>query len=83
MAVSHFQRFLSEATTPDPDPTRRLSEDQLYGLYISWCQANHCPPASDSDFRAAIRQHHVRLPSLRITGPAAADYILATYRALI
>lgn len=83
MTVSHFDRFLIEATTPDLDPTHRLSEDQLYGLYVSWCRLNHRLPASDADFRAATRQHHGHVSRRRMTGPAAADYILATYPVMI
>ncbi|WP_115788326.1 hypothetical protein [Arthrobacter silvisoli] len=84
MAVSEIGRFLAEATVPDTDPTRCLGLDQLFGLYISWCGLNHHAPGTEADFRAAIKQHGINLsaPGLRKTGPAAMDYILATYPAL-
>ncbi|MBB6402871.1 hypothetical protein [Arthrobacter sp. AZCC_0090] len=84
MALSHFERFLAEATTPDPDATHILGQDQLYGLYLSWCLLGNSAPASESEFRAALKEHRIRVPApgLRGTGPAATDYILATYPAL-
>ncbi len=84
MAISHFGRFLAEATIPDPDPTRSLGLDELFGLYISWCQVHHHVPANEADFRSAMKEHGIKVPvpGLRITGPAAMDYILASYPAL-
>jgi hypothetical protein len=81
MTVSQFRRFLAEATTRDPDNTCALGEDQLYGLYISWCLLENRTPATEAEFRAAMREHHIHLPArgLRGTGPAAKDYILASY----
>ena len=84
MAVSHFDSFLDEATVPDFDPTRRLGQEQLFGLYLSWCRLHDSAPASEADFRAALKQHRIRPsgPGLRMTGPAATDYILNTYPVL-
>ncbi|MBT2537565.1 hypothetical protein [Arthrobacter sp. ISL-69] len=85
MAVSHFDRFLSEATAPDHDGDLSLRKDQLYGLYTSWCILNQSIPAAGSAFWSAMKHHRIR-PSdsrLRMTGPAAADYILATYPVLV
>ncbi|MFD8237488.1 hypothetical protein ACFV20_37180, partial [Streptomyces sp. NPDC059696] len=76
MDASHFQRFLIEATTEDPDPTNGLVEEQLYGLYISWCLLNGRTPKPETDFHVAMKEHHVDLHRLGITGPAATDYIL-------
>jgi hypothetical protein len=85
MAVSHFDRFLSEATAPDQDGDLSLRKDQLYGLYTSWCMLNQSVPARGADFWSAMRKHRIRSSDsgLRMTGPAAADYILATYPALV
>lgn len=85
MAVSHFDRFLSEATAPDQDGGLSLRKDQLYGLYTSWCLLNQSAPAAGADFWSAMKAHRIRSSNsgLRMTGPAAADYIMATYPALI
>jgi hypothetical protein len=85
MAVTHFDRFLSEATAPDYDGGLSLRKDQLYGLYTSWCLVNNSTPARGADFWSAMKGHRIRRSDsgLRMTGPAAADYILATYPALV
>ena len=85
MAVSHFDRFLNEATAPDQHGGATLKKDQLYGLYTSWCLLNQSTPADAADFWTAMKARHIR-PSdsrLRMTGPAAADYILSSYPALV
>jgi hypothetical protein len=81
MMISHFQRFLDEATIPDPESDPPLGPDCLYGLYTSWCLLHRISPVSDIAFRAGMRScgidiHHIRL---EMTGPAAANYILASY----
>ncbi len=80
MATSHFERFLLDATVPD-ETCRPLGPDCLYGLYVSWCMLHSITPAADREFRAAMGRrgvdvHHNRR---RMVGPAAADYLLATY----
>ncbi|MHA7200322.1 hypothetical protein [Arthrobacter alkaliphilus] len=84
MAVSNFGRFLDEATIPNLDPTRRLGQEQLFGLYLSWCRLHDNVPASETDFRAAMKQHRIRSSDsgFWMTGPAATDYILSTYPVL-
>ena len=79
MPTSNFEDFLNEATAPDTDST--LGPDCLYGLYISWCLSHNLVPAADGAFRAAMHQCGIDVHNsgLRMTGPAAADYILATY----
>lgn len=80
MATSHITRFLLDATVPDEtqDP---LGTDCLYGLYTSWCILHHIKPLDDFEFRSAIRRHGVDPSSSRrrMTGPAAGNYILASY----
>lgn len=78
--ISHFQRFLDEATVPDPEAAV-LGPDCLYGLYVSWCLLHRIRPVTDIDFRTGmdhcgIDMHHCRL---EMSGPAAADYILSSY----
>ena len=81
MAPSHFQQFLSDATSPDPDTDSPLGPDCMYGLYTSWCLIQGLAPKSDSSFRAGMRRCGVNLRGTRrrMKGRAAADYILASY----
>ena len=81
MATSHFEQFLNEATVPAPDTDCPLQPDCLYGLYVSWCILNRLDPKPDDAFRAAMRRNGIDVQDsrLRMNGPAAADYILASY----
>lgn len=85
MAHSQFDLFLNEATYLDPASEFTLDRDRLYGLYTSWCFINQQKPGSESAFWTAMNHrrithgHH----GLRMKGPAAADYILASYPALV
>jgi hypothetical protein len=83
MATSHFERFLHEATVPD-ETHCPLEPDCLYGLYTSWCLLHRISPAPEITFRDAMGRSvvHRRHSRLRMTGPAAADYILASYPAM-
>lgn len=80
--TSHFQQFLREATIRDPGAAGDLlGPDSFYGLYISWCLLHGITPVPDTDFRAGMRRcgidiHH---SGLAMTGPAAADYIVASH----
>lgn len=58
-----------------------MGSDCLYGLYTSWCLLHRINPAAEITFRAAMQRCGVdrRQRRLRMTGPAAADYILASY----
>lgn len=81
MAVSHFDRFLNEATAPDQDGDLSLRKDQLYGLYTSWCLLTHSPAAPPRVLFRALKDLHGISPAsngLAMTGPAATDYILAS-----
>jgi hypothetical protein len=82
MATSHFEQFLLKATVPD-DAHCPLGPDCLYGLHTSWCLLQHINPAPDITFRAAMHRRGIRRRNsrLRMTGLAAADYILASYPA--
>lgn len=84
MPASHFQQFLNEATTSDPFSASPLGPDCLYGLYVSWASLHGLTPRPDQAFRAGMRRCgvNVRNSRLRMTGPAAADYILSSYPAV-
>jgi hypothetical protein len=83
MAHSQFDQFLTEATCPDHESGRTLDDDTLYGLYTSWCHLSQQEPQAEHVFWDAI-SHRVRPGAcLRMTGPAAADYIMCSYRAVV
>lgn len=81
MAASHFEQFLDQTTIPVLDTDCPLTPDCLYGLYVSWCALHGIEPRPDFTFRAGMYRCGVDVHDtrLRMVGPAAADYILATY----
>lgn len=83
-ASAHIDRFLAEATTEGTDDGNSLRKDQLYGLYISWCLLHNAAPHPVSGFWAALKAHRIKpgRSRLRMAGPAATDYILASHPAL-
>ncbi|MFE4226554.1 hypothetical protein ACFRJ8_01560 [Arthrobacter sp. NPDC056886] len=85
MATSQFDQFLQEATIQDSGSDHALGKDCLYGLYTSWCFLNQITPQAEDAFWAAMqaKQIHPERTRLRMKGPAAADYILASYPALV
>jgi hypothetical protein len=84
MAHSQFDIFLAEATQLDKASDRSLDDDRLYGLYTSWCFINQQPPGMESAFWAAMKQRITPgRNGLRMKGPAAADYILASSPGLV
>ncbi|UKA66009.1 hypothetical protein LFT44_16125 [Arthrobacter sp. FW306-05-C] len=84
MASSQFQLFLDEATISDPSRDHPLGPDCLYGLYVSWAALHGLTPKPDQAFRAGMLRCgvDVRNCRLRMTGPAAAVYILSSYPAV-
>ncbi len=82
MAISHFERFLLDATVPD-STLSPLGPDCLYGLYTNWCLLHNITPVEDITFRSAMERCGVKLSSSRrrMAGPAAMEYILASYPA--
>jgi len=84
MAQTHFDQFLQEATYRDREPGNNLGRDSLYGLYTSWCCVSGKEPQAEHVFWAAMRQRHSAGEFLHLKKcPAAADYILASYPALV
>ncbi|HEY3572800.1 MAG TPA: hypothetical protein VGK98_03120 [Arthrobacter sp.] len=85
MAHSQFAQFLEEATTTDDQADSPLGRDCLYGLYTSWCFLHQRTPRAESSFWAAMKKRHIHPGSngLRMTGPAAADYIMASYPGVV
>ncbi|MEE2523140.1 hypothetical protein V1639_12420 [Pseudarthrobacter sp. J75] len=79
MSSPHFEAFLAEATREEPDVEAGLSRDELYGVYISWCLMNNEEARPATALWAALRAQGTVPDSNRLvmTGPAAADYIIA------
>jgi hypothetical protein len=83
VAHSQFDQFLHEATCPAQESEKALDQDSFYGLYTSWCLLAETTPQAEPTLWAAIEQRVAPGARLRVTGPAAADYILASYPAVI
>jgi hypothetical protein len=83
MAHSQFDQFLSEATYLDRESDSTLNGDSLYGLYISWCYLSGTTPKAERTFWAAMNQRVSPGQCLKMKGPAAADYILSSYQAVV
>ena len=92
MTASTYSLFLADSIAPD-EPNHGLTDDELYRVYTSWCLLRRECPTSSPAFWAAMRERGIpdrrRIakgvirPGLRMTGPAAADYILASQPSLI
>jgi hypothetical protein len=93
MSVPNCTRFLAECITCDPGKQSGLCDDEMYGLYLSWCFLNGEKSCSDTSLWAAMRQqahlkpHHEAgrrvWTGLSMTGPAAVDYILSSQPSLV
>jgi hypothetical protein len=93
MSVPNYARFLSECFVQDIERQPALSEDEVYGVYVSWCLLNGEQPGSTSSLWAAMdqcghsKQHRItgrhEWPGLAMRGPAAVDYILSSQPSLI
>jgi hypothetical protein len=82
MTKTRLEDFLNACVAPDPDGNG-LSMDELYGVYLSWCGLEGAAPAGGGAFSAGLRAANVRpayrggrCPGLRMTGPAACDYLV-------
>ncbi|WP_458781190.1 hypothetical protein [Arthrobacter sp. D3-16] len=93
MSVPNYTRFLSECLIQDPERQPGLREDDIYGVYVSWCLLNGQQPGSTASLWAAMdQQGHIKQhrgagrdewPGLSIKGPAAVDYILSSQPSLL
>ncbi|GGH91158.1 hypothetical protein GCM10007170_06650 [Arthrobacter liuii] len=84
MAQTPFDQFLQETTYRDREPGKHLDRDTLYGLYTSWCCVSGKEPQTEHDFWAAMRERLGAGEFLHMKKcPAVADYILASYPALV
>lgn len=80
MPATHFEDFLAEAVVPDREPGLGLGRDELYGLYTSWCLIKKAQLQPPESLWAAMLANGIDPDSnnLSMTGPAAADYIVAS-----
>lgn len=93
MSAQNFRLFLSECLAPVPGKQPGLSDDELYGLYLSWCLLHARKPGPATSLWAAVRQEGYQQqqhrggrnewPELCMTGPAAVDYILTSRPSLL
>lgn len=93
MSAPDYSRFLSECIIHDPEEQPGLREDEMYGVYLSWCLMNQQQFVSDHAFWAAKstrgynRSHHGAgrqiCPGLGMKGQAAVDYILSSQPSII
>jgi hypothetical protein len=93
MTTTDYARFLTACICADQDLDEGLADDELYGVYISWCILQRERPEPSTAFWTAMRELGIRehrrasrgfiRPGLRMTGPAAVDYILARRPVLV
>lgn len=93
MSVAACPRFLAECIIPAPDKGPALRDDDLFGVYLSWCLLNGKRPATDMAFWAALSESGYNRqkrdaennvwPGLVMKGPAALDYILSSQPSLV
>ena len=93
MTDSEYTRFLADCITVEPGDDSGLTEDEMYGVYVSWCILNRINPRMPAVFWTAMARggHDQRRleagryfrPGLRMTGPAAVDYILSSQPSLV
>jgi hypothetical protein len=93
METSDYARFIQDCVAAGTAEDHGLTDDQLYGVYVSWCGLDGQPAACCEAFRAAMAYFglHAKLqnnrrniwPGLRMTGPAALDYILTSRPSLV
>jgi hypothetical protein len=84
LAHSQFDQFLQEATYKDHESGASLDGDSLYGLYTSWCCVSQQKPQPEHVFWGAMTQRLSPGEGLRMKKcPAAADYILTSYPAMV
>jgi hypothetical protein len=85
MDATQFDQFIAEALTTERETDTVLGPDELYGLYTSWCLIHQLQPAAPGPLFTALSERSIDPQNceLAMTGPAAADYILASAPSLI
>ena len=82
MLKSPLHEFVNDCIARNQDADG-LTQEELYGLYLSWCSLRGSTPAPARTFRAGLRAVNIQpdhpgglCTGLAMTGPAACDYIL-------
>ncbi len=82
MLKSPLHEFVNDCIARNQDADG-LTQEELYGLYLSWCSLRGSTPAPARTFRAGLRAANIRpnhrgglCTGLAMTGPAARDYIV-------
>jgi hypothetical protein len=82
MLKSPLQEFVHDCIARNQDADG-LTQEELYGLYLSWCSLRGTPPAPARTFRAWLRAVNIQpdhrgglCAGLAMTGPTACDYIV-------
>jgi hypothetical protein len=93
MSIPKYSRFLSDCFMSDLERQPALREDEVYGVYLSWCMLNAEQPGSTTSLWEAMhKQGHTKQhrtsgrhewPGLSMKGPAAVDYILSSRPTLL
>ena len=87
MESRDYARFVQDCLA-DTLEEQTLTEDQVFGVYLSWCSLLAQAPGPCESFWAAMAElglherygnnRGVMRLGLRMTGPAALNYILAS-----
>ena len=82
MTATHFELFVAEALTTERETDTQLTPDDLY---TSWCLIHRTQPEAPAALWASLKEQGIDPEDceLAMTGPAAADYILASAPSLI
>lgn len=93
MEIRDYNRFIKDCIAVDPADDHGLTEDEMYGVYLSWCALHRRTPKPCKSFWTAMSElglpeqyennHRHTRPGLRMTGPAALDYILTSRPSLV
>ena len=82
MLKSPLHEFVNDCITRNEEADG-LTQEELYGLYLSWCSLRGTTPAPPRSFRAGLRAVNIQpehrgglCTGLAMTGPAACDYIV-------
>lgn len=91
METPDYARFVQDCIAAGAPGDHRLTEDQIFGVYLSWCELLSQTPGPCESFWEAMsvlgvderhEDNRYMRRGLRMTGPAAVDYILASQPSL-
>lgn len=93
MSITSYSRFLKECIIRNPTQQLGLRDDEMWGVFLSWCSITGQHPGQEETFWEGMRSlGHGRTVSgeggyvcrgLTMTGPAAVDYILSSQPSLV